>query len=268
MAVGMPLAELSLAGKHALVIGAGRGIGEGIALVLAEAGADVGVVALTAANAERVAQCIRDQGRQSLALSADATRQADLDRVAAQTLAAFGTLDILVNSVGDSIRGPLVPLPGQGNVGVGLDQATWQHILDLNLTAAVLGCRAFGPHMLERRSGCIVNVSSYNVFRPGSNKLPYEAGKAALIHATKSLAVEWAPYGVRVNCVAPGLFPDPNQKTPEEMQQWLAENASRPLVKREGRLREVGLLTAFLASEAAAYITGQTVVIDGGLSLA
>lgn len=261
----MPLAEFSLEGRKALCVGAGRGIGKGVALVLAEAGAEVAVASLTEANALKVTAQIQDAGGRSRAFAVDATSEPDMQRLAHQVREEFGDLDILANCVGDSIHRPIVSPPGQS--GEGMTHADWQHVVDLNLTHAFLGCQAFGPHFLERRGGCVINISSYVLFRGRIGLSAYNAGKAALNQFTRDTALEWARYRVRVNAIGPGSFPDPEQQTPERLQNTRADLAKRVPLGREGYLREVGLLATYLASDAAAYVTGQVYVIDGGLSL-
>jgi NAD(P)-dependent dehydrogenase (short-subunit alcohol dehydrogenase family) len=259
----MAVPEYNLAGRRALIAGGGRGIGKAIALVLAEAGADVAVTALTAANAERVAVQIRDLGRRGAAYVADATREDAMQALARQSLQDFGPLDVLVNCVGDSITAPVVPLPDRPDGA--MSHATWQDIVDKNLTAAILGCQAFGPQFVERGSGSVINISSFAPFRTTRFRSAYDSAKAALNQFTRNLALEWAPLNVRVNGIAPGLFLDPEQLTAEEYQWWINNAEQRVPLARLGQLREVGLLALFLASDASKYVTGQTIVIDGGL---
>lgn len=263
----MPLLpEFSLEGKRVLITGAGRGIGRHIALVLAEAGADVAVTALTPAHAQRVAEEVQARGRKGVGLVADATRQEEMDRLPERVLEALGGLDVLINCVGDAIPGTACALPGEA--APVLDRDGWQRILDINLTAAFLGCRAFGPYFLERRAGSVINISSFAAFKPYPLRLAYNCAKAGLTLLTQTLALEWAPYGVRVNAIAPGHFPDPEQ-LPEEELRRREEFARRHVpLGRVGRLREVGLLAVYLASDASAYVTGQTFILDGGLTLA
>src|SRR6266508_452194 len=245
----MALAEFSLEGRKALCIGAGRGIGKGVALVLAEAGAEVAVASLTETNARHVSEQIRSSGRSSQAYAVDATNEVDMLRLAQRVLAEFGNLDILANCVGDSIHRPIVSDPGGSEEG--MTHADWQHVVDLNLTHAFLGCRAFGPHFLERRAGCVINISSYVLFRGRIGLAAYNAGKAALNQFTRDTALEWAPYRVRVNAIGPGSFPDPEQQTPERIRNTREELAKRVPLGREGYLRGVGLLATYLASDAA-----------------
>ncbi|MCS7206583.1 MAG: SDR family oxidoreductase [Dehalococcoidia bacterium] len=259
------LPEYDLTDKRVLITGAGRGIGKGIALVLAEAGAHVAVTALTEANAQRVAEEVRRRGRRALGLVADATKQEDMDRLAQRVLAEWGGLDVLINCVGDAIQKPVVALPGRTEAGMTL--ADWRTIVDINLTEAFLGCRAFGPYFLSQRRGNVINISSFAAYKASPLRSAYDAAKAGLTQFTRSLALEWAPYGIRVNAIAPGLFPDPEQLPPEEYRRRQERAVQQVPLGRLGTLREVGLLAAYLASDASAYVTGQTFVIDGGLSI-
>ena len=261
----MSIQEFDITGQKVLLVGAGRGIGKGIALVFAEAGADVAITGLTSTGVNRVAEEVRALGRTALPLSGDATKSADMEEIARRVLAEFGRVDTLVNCVGDSIRKPVVKLPG-GTLE-GMTEDDWHNVMDVNLTEAFQGCRALGPHLLERRQGCVINISGWASFRGRPEYSAYDAAKAGLMRFTECLAQEWAPYGVRVNTIAPGSFPDPDQMA-EETYQARQETASQQIpLGRVGRLKEPGYLAVFLASPAAAYITGQTWAVDGGISI-
>ena len=254
-----------ITGQKVLVVGAGRGIGKGIALAFAEAGADVAITGLTSTGVDKVAQEIRALGRTALPLTGDATKGADMDRIAKLVLEEFGGLDTLVNCVGDAIRKPVVTLPG--TTAEGMTEEEWHHILDINLTEAFQGRRALGPYFLERGQGCVTNISGWASFRGRPRSSAYDAAKAGLMRFTECLAQEWAPYGVRVNCIAPGSFPDPEQMS-SEAYQARQETAQREIpLGRLGNLKEPGYLAVFLSSPAAAYITGQTWAVDGGISI-
>ena len=261
----MAIPELALEGKKALLIGAGRGIGKGIALVLAEAGADIAVSGLTSTGAEAVAEAVRGMGRQAIALSGDATKAADMERLTREALDRFGSFDILVNCTGDSVSKPVAKLPDSEQAG--MTEEEWHSILDVNLTQAFVCCSTVGPHFLERRSGVVINISGIAAFRGAANRSTYDAAKAGLMRFTESLALEWAPYGIRVNSIAPGHFPDPDQMSGDEYGRRNETAKGRIPLGRVGILREVGLLAVYLASDASAYVTGQTWAIDGGLSL-
>jgi NAD(P)-dependent dehydrogenase (short-subunit alcohol dehydrogenase family) len=261
----MSLDVFDVTGQKVLITGAGRGIGKGIALAFADAGADVAVSALTPTGVNQVAEEVRALGRRGLALTGDATKAADMDRVARQTLEEFGQVDVLVNCVGDAIRKPVVKLPGSSTEG--MTEEEWHFIVDINLTEAFMGCRALGPHLLERRQGCVINVSGWAAFRGRPESAAYDASKAGVMRLTECLAQEWAPYNVRVNSIAPGSFPDPAQMSPEAYQARDEAAQGQIPLGRVGRLKEVGYLAVFLASPAAAYVTGQTWGVDGGVSI-
>ena len=260
----MSLSQFDISGQKVLVAGAGRGIGKGIALAFAEAGADVAITSLNAATVGQVAGEIRELGRNALPLTGDATKTADMERIAADTLREFGRVDTLVNCVGDSIRKPLSTLP---NGDEGMSEEEWHFIVDVNLTEAFQGCSALGPHLLERGSGNVINISGFASFRGRAHYVAYDAAKAGLMRLTESLAQEWAPYGVRVNCVAPGYFPDPEQISADAYRARQEQAKTQVPLGRLGELKEPGYLCVFLASPAAAYITGQTWAVDGGVSI-
>jgi len=165
-----------------------------------------------------------------------------------------------------------VPLPGplsdQAAKAPGpLTDEEYRLILDLNLTEAVLCSRAAGPHMLARRSGKVINIGSFASARGGADLTIYAAAKTALVGFTRALALEWAPYGVQVNSIAPGLFPDAVTVGEAGYAERVRNARQSVPLKREGRLREVGLLAVYLASAASDYMTGQTLYLDGGLTL-
>tara|TARA_B100000315_G_C14503107_1_gene553257 strand:- start:357 stop:1145 length:789 start_codon:yes stop_codon:yes gene_type:complete len=259
------MSVFEITGQNVLLVGAGRGIGKGIALAFAEAGADVAVTALNSAWVNKVADEVRAMGRTALPLTGDATRSTDMDRIASEVLREFGHVDTLVNCVGDRVHKPVVRLPGTDVEG--MTENEWRHILDVNLTEAFQGCRALGPHFLERGRGCVINISSWASFKGQSRTSAYDAAKAGLMRFTESLAQEWAPYGVRVNSIAPGFFPDPEHMSAEAFQARQEAGRRDIPLGRVGALKEPGYLAVFLASPAAAYVTGQTWAVDGGLSI-
>ena len=174
----MSLGDFDLTGRKAVVTGAGRGIGKGIALVLAEAGADVGVTSLGAENAARVAAEIQALGRRGFGWAADGTSVAAMELVAAEALSALGGLDILVNCIGDSIPGTVAQAPDSDRRV--MTEADWRQVIDINLTQAFVGCHVFGSHLLNQRSGSVINISSFAAIRPGANMTAYAASKAGL----------------------------------------------------------------------------------------
>jgi len=200
-------------------------------------------------------------------LVADVTKSDDVARAVDRILAEFGALHILVNNLGDSIRKPLVPLPGgDAAAGTPLTDEELRFILDVNLTATVLCSRAVGPHMLARRSGKVINIGSFASGRGGSALTIYAAAKTGLVGFTRALALEWAPAGVQVNMIAPGLFPDLVTSGEAGYAERLQHARQVVPLQRAGRAREVGLLALYLASPASEYMTGQTLFLDGGLT--
>lgn len=258
--------EFDLTGKVVFITGAGRGIGRGITEVLAQAGADVAVNALTSRHVENTAKTISETtGRRILPVLADVTNTAGVEKAVREVMQAFGRIDILINNLGDAVRHPLVKLPGSD--GETISDNDLKKIIDINMMATILCTRAVGPHFLERRSGKIINISSYTAGHGGGAVAIYSLAKAAVVGFTRTQALEWAPYNIQINSIAPGLFPEPMELSAERektLAKW-AEN-SIPL-RRTGRLREVGFLALYLASSASDYMTGQTIYLDGGLSL-
>jgi NAD(P)-dependent dehydrogenase (short-subunit alcohol dehydrogenase family) len=264
----MTPAELDMTGKIAFITGAGRGIGKGIAQVLAEAGADVAINALTETYVAPLAEEIATAtGRRAVPVLADMTKADAVQRAVDQVLSEFGRIDVLVNALGDSIRKPLVGLPGSDHAGVPIADDDLRFIMDINLTEALLTTRAVGPHMLARGSGKVINVAAWTAHQGGNGAVLYTTAKTALAGFTRALALEWAQHGVQVNCMAPGLFPDILTGGEERMRRSVERAKADVPLGRPGRLRECGLLALYLASGASDYMTGQTILLDGGLGL-
>ena len=261
----MSLPQFDVTDQKVIVVGAGRGIGKGIALAFAEAGADIAITGLTSTGVNQVAREIEGLGRTAFPVIGDATKAADMDRIVQETLDQFGHVDTLVNCVGDAIRKPIVTLPGSSSIG--MTEEEWHFIIDINLTEAYQGCHAIGPHLLERRQGSVINITGWAAFRGRPESAAYDAAKAGIMRFTECLAQEWAPFGIRANAIAPGSFPDPEQMSEEAYQQRQETAKGQIPLGRTGRLKEVGYLSVFLASPAAAYVTGQTWAVDGGISI-
>jgi 2-deoxy-D-gluconate 3-dehydrogenase len=259
-------AEFDITGKVVFITGAGRGIGKGIAQVLAEAGADIALNALTPTYVNATAaEIAAASGRRVVPVVADVTKPDTVRGAIDTVLATFGRIDVLVNALGDSIRKPLVKLPGSDTPGVTDDELAF--IMDINLTEALLCTRAVGPHMLARRSGKVINIASWTAHQGGRDMVLYTAAKTALAGFTRAQALEWAPFGVHVNAIAPGIFPDVVTSGEERVRQSAQRAEQTVPLRRPGRLRECGLLALYLASAASDYMTGQTILLDGGLSL-
>ena len=252
--------------KVVFITGAGRGIGKGIAQVLAEAGADVAINSLTPRYVEGVAAELAEaSGRKVVPVVADVTKTDDVERAVELVMRTFGRIDVLVNNLGDAIYKPLVALPGQDTAA--LTDEELNRVMDVNLTEAILCTRAVGPHMLERRSGKVINISSWTARQGGGDMVVYSIAKTGLAGFTRAQALEWAPYGVHVNSIAPGIFPDPVTVGDDGVERAKEMAARKVPLTRPGELREVGYLALYLASAASDYMTGQTLFLDGGMSL-
>jgi NAD(P)-dependent dehydrogenase (short-subunit alcohol dehydrogenase family) len=254
-----------LTGRVALVTGAGRGIGPGIVEALADAGADVVINAYTPAFAVPLAERIaKTSGRRVEAVVADATTVAGTNEIVARTVELLDSLDILVNGVGDALPGPLVSWSGDS--AVPLPFADVRKVMDLNLTSALLMCQAAASELGRSTAGTVINVAGAAAVKGGAGMVVYAAAKAGVVALTRSLALEWATRGIRVNAVAPGIVPDPGN--PGMFDEATAERylATVPL-GRFGTPGDVGALVRFLASDQASYLTGQTIFVDGGLTL-
>ncbi len=268
-----PATELSLVGRTAIVTGAGKGIGRAIALVLAEAGADITLTARTGSDLNLVAEEIRNIGRRALPIPTDVSESAQVDRMVQSALDEFGQVDVLVNNAGVNLRLPLVPLP-EGvpdwlriprKPDSPITDDEWDGLLATNLSGVMYGCRAVAPHMIERGSGKVINVSSIQGKRAIPYYLAYNVSKAAVNMLTRVLALEWAAYCVQVNAICPGAY-----ETDMSGDQWIDPEKARIAregipMGRPGEIRELGTLAVYLASPASDYMTGQTVYIDGGI---
>ncbi len=269
----MSYKPLELTGKTAVVIGGTSGIGRAIAHGLAEAGADVVPTSRRAEQVDAAASEIEGRGRSTLRLTSDVADRSSLQKVLDESIAAFGKVDILVNSAGRTKRAPTLEFP----------EEDWSQIFETNLTGTLRACQVFGRHMVERGYGRIINIASLSTFVSLFEVAAYSASKAAVASLTKSLAIEWAAAskaavasltkslaiewaarGVCVNAIAPGVFRTAlNEKLLDESERG-REFLLRTPMKRFGKVEELAGAAVFLASDAASFVTGEILVVDGG----
>lgn len=250
----MTYSALELNGKVAVVVGGTSGIGRAIAHGFAQAGADVIPTSRRQEQVESTAREIEEFGRRSLRLTSDVSDRASLEHVLHEAIQAFGKVDILVNSAGRTKRAPTIDFL----------ETDWNDIIDTNLTGTLRACQVFGKHMLERESGSIINIASLSTFVALNEVAAYSASKAAVGSLTKSLAVEWSRLGVRVNAIAPGVFRTAlNTKLLDETERG-REFLVRTPMKRFGNVEELAGAAIFLASDAASFVSGEIIAVDGG----
>jgi NAD(P)-dependent dehydrogenase (short-subunit alcohol dehydrogenase family) len=251
------LDSFALHGKRALVTGGNRGLGRAFALALAEAGADVAIAARDAARSAQVVGEIESRGRRGFAVQADIARRTEVESMLTAVTAEFGGIDVLVNNAGAGIQRPALEISDED----------WQQLLDLNLTALWNCSTAVARGMIDAGGGVIVNVGSMSaliVNRP-QWQAPYNASKAAVHHLTKSLAAEWAPYGIRVNAIAPGYVKTEMALVdrPDYRQNWILDTP----MQRYATPEEIAPSVVYLASDASSFMTGSILVIDGGYTV-
>ena len=247
-----------LENKVTIVTGAGkggRGIGQACSAILSSAGCRVVVASRTLANAEAVVASITANGAEAMACSVDVSNAESVESMVSATLERFGSVDILVNNAGIT----------RDNLLMRMSESQWDEVLDTNLKGAWLCMKAVTRPMMKQRSGCIINISSVMGIIGNAGQSNYASAKAGLFGLTKSVARELASRGVRVNAVAPGWID--TAMTPDFSEEMRSRILERIPLGRVGSPEEIGAAVVFLCSDHAAYITGQTLVVDGGLTM-
>jgi NAD(P)-dependent dehydrogenase (short-subunit alcohol dehydrogenase family) len=248
----------SLDGDVALVTGAGSGIGQAIAIGLAQAGADVALFDLpSSAGLGDTLAAVKATGRRGLVVEGSVTSESDLAGAVESTERALGALSVAVNSAGIANAVPAEEMPRE----------RWQHMLDVNLTGIFLSCQAEARVMIPRGKGSIVNIASMSgsIVNRGLLQAHYNTSKAGVIHLSKSLAMEWVGHGLRVNAISPGYTLSPMNKRPEVAEQLKIFEAETPMA-RIATVEEMVGPAVFLSSRAASFVTGHDLLVDGGFT--
>jgi NAD(P)-dependent dehydrogenase (short-subunit alcohol dehydrogenase family) len=256
------LDRFRLDGRRLFITGGSRGLGREMALAIADAGADVVLTGRDAASLEQTAADIRGLGRQVVTLQADMGDPEVCERACAEALERHGPIDILINNVG----GRRDPTATQD-----MPLARWRELVDLNLTSTFVCTKLIGGAMLARgQGGRIINIASINAFVAGRDigGRHYEASKAAVLQLTRAVAADWAPHGITVNAICPGVFmTEANQRWQRERPEVIEGIAGRTPMQETGRPEDLGPLAVYLASDASRFMTGAALVIDGGYTL-
>jgi len=255
----MVLAKFSLAGQVGIVTGGGQGLGKVFCHAFAEAGADIVIAEINPETGPVTVKEVQAKGRQALFVQTDVRERKSVQAMVAKALAEFGKIDFLMNNAGIA----------KWSEAENVTEEDWRNVIDVNLNGLFFCCQAVGRHMIEHRSGRIINIASMSglIVNWPQAQASYNTSKAAVIHLTKSLASEWAQYNIRVNAIAPGYMDTAMTKPffdkPEYGGVWIDATP----MKRPGEPEELGPVAVFLASEASSYVTGAVIVVDGGYTV-
>ncbi len=245
-----------LTGKVAIVTGTSRGLGQNFARALAVAGADLVLTSRRADTLKAFQQEMESLGRRTLALELDVRDEKSIRQMAANAAAHYGRIDILVNNAGCNIRKPALEVTWED----------WNTILDTNLRGTFFVSQAVAPHMIARKRGRIINIGSVTAVAGYAGLGPYGASRGGVKQLTMSLADDWGVHGLTVNCLAPGWFKTAQNAVMYENEEWVSYLCDRIPLKRPGQPRDLDGAIVFLASDASEYVTGQTLLVDGGIS--
>ena len=245
-----------LSGRVAVVTGTSRGLGQVFARALARAGADLVVTSRNRTALADFEAEIQALGRRSLSFDLDVRKHASIDAMVASAEEAFGHIDILVNNAGCNIRKPAIDVTWDD----------WNQILDTNLRGSFFVAQAVARRMIPRKYGRIINIGSVTSVAGYAGLAPYGASRGGIRQITMSLADDWGKYGITVNCLAPGWFRTEQNKIMYEDQEWVEYLSDRIPLKRPGRPDDLESAVVFLAAESSRYVTGQTLLVDGGIS--
>ena len=245
-----------LSGRVAVVTGASRGLGQAFARALASAGADLVITSRTRSTLQAFEQEIRALGRRVLSLELDVRDEMSIRRMVDDAVRAFERIDILVNNAGCNVR--------KKALDVTWDE--WNLIIDTNLRGAFFVAQSVAAHMVPRRSGRIINIGSVTSVFGSAGLGPYGASRGGIRQLTMSLADDWGPHGITVNCLAPGWFRTEQNKVLYDDPEWVNYLVERIPLRRTGQPEDLAGAVIFLASDASAYITGQTLLVDGGIT--